>query len=96
MLHCKDHAVRNDAVHDHEKEHENQGKLNGYRPALTSARIRYQNGVLDYDTVLSLLLKVQQLDRTHIREQATLLTLQTGLCRALGKGWRTSFPDPSQ
>ena len=63
--------------------------------ALTSARIRYQNGVLDYDTVLSLLLKVQQLDRTHIREQATLLTLQTGLCRALGKGWRTSFPEAS-
>ncbi len=63
--------------------------------ALTSARIRYQNGVLDYDTVLSLLLKLQQLDRTHIREQASLLTLQTGLFRALGKGWRTSFPDAS-
>ncbi len=63
--------------------------------ALTSARIRYQNGVLEYDTVLSLLLKLQQLDRTHIREQAALLTLQTGLCRALGKGWRTSFPDAS-
>jgi NodT family efflux transporter outer membrane factor (OMF) lipoprotein len=63
--------------------------------ALTSARIRYQNGVLDYNTVLSLLLKLQQLDRTHIREQASLLTLQTGLCRALGKGWRTSFPDAS-
>jgi NodT family efflux transporter outer membrane factor (OMF) lipoprotein len=65
------------------------------RAALTSARVRYQNGVLDYDTVLSLLLKLQQLDRTHIREQAALLTLQTGLCRALGKGWRTSFPDAS-
>lgn len=63
--------------------------------ALTSARIRYQNGILDYDTVLSLLLKLQQLDRTRIREQASLLTLQTGLCRALGKGWRTSFPDAS-
>ncbi len=63
--------------------------------ALASARVRYQNGVLDYDTVLSLLLKLQQLDRTHIREQAALLTLQTGLCRALGKGWRTSFPDAS-
>ncbi len=63
--------------------------------ALTSARIRYQNGILDYDTVLSLLLKLQQLDRIRIREQASLLTLQTGLCRALGKGWRTSFPDAS-
>jgi outer membrane protein, multidrug efflux system len=63
--------------------------------ALTSARVRYQNGVLDYDTVLSLLLKLQQLERTRIREQASLLTLQTGLCRALGKGWRSSFPDAS-
>jgi outer membrane protein, multidrug efflux system len=63
--------------------------------ALASARIRYQNGVLDYDTVLSLLLKLQQLERTRIREQASLLTLQTGLCRALGKGWRSSFPDAS-
>jgi len=63
--------------------------------ALASARIRYQNGVLDYDTVLSLLLKLQQLERTRIREQASLLTLQTGLYRALGKGWQTSFPDAS-
>jgi len=63
--------------------------------ALTSARIRYQNGVIDYDTVLSLTLKLQQIDRTSIREQASLLTLQTGLCRALGKGWRASFPDTS-
>jgi NodT family efflux transporter outer membrane factor (OMF) lipoprotein len=63
--------------------------------ALDSAQFRYRNGVLDYDTVLSLLLKLQQLDRTHIREQASLLTLQTGLFRALGKGWRTSFPDAS-
>jgi NodT family efflux transporter outer membrane factor (OMF) lipoprotein len=63
--------------------------------ALTSARIRYQNGVIDYDTVLSLTLKLQQIDRTLIREQASLLTLQTGLCRALGKGWRSSFPDAS-
>ena len=63
--------------------------------ALTSARVRYQNGVLDYDTVLSLLLKLQQLDRTRVREQASLLTQQTGLCRALGKGWRSSFPDAS-
>lgn len=63
--------------------------------ALTSARIRYQNGVLDYDTMLSLLLKLQQLERTRIREQASLLTQQTGLCRALGKGWRSSFPDAS-
>ena len=65
------------------------------RSALTSAQVRYRNGVLDYDTVLSLLLKLQQLERTHIREQASLLTLQTGLCRALGKGWRSSFPDAS-
>lgn len=63
--------------------------------ALASAQVRYRNGVLDYDTVLSLLLKLQQLERTNIREQASLLTLQTGLCRALGKGWRSSFPDAS-
>lgn len=72
-----------------------QTQRDAAQAALTSARIRYQNGVLEYDTVLSLLLKLQQLDRTHIREQATLLTLQTGLYRALGKGWRTSFPDYS-
>lgn len=65
------------------------------RDALASARVRYQSGVLDYDTVLSLLLKLQQLERTAVREQAALLTLQTGLCRALGQGWRSSFPDAS-
>lgn len=65
------------------------------RDALASARFRYQSGVLDYDTVLTLLLKLQQLERTAVREQATLLTLQTGLCRALGQGWRSPFPDAS-
>jgi NodT family efflux transporter outer membrane factor (OMF) lipoprotein len=63
------------------------------RAALASARIRYQNGVIAYDTVLSLLLKLQQLDRSLTQEQASLLILQTGLCRSLGKGWRTAFPD---
>jgi hypothetical protein len=43
--------------------------------------------------VLSLLLKVQQLERSWIQERASLLTLQTGLCRALGKGWRQEFPE---
>jgi NodT family efflux transporter outer membrane factor (OMF) lipoprotein len=63
------------------------------RSALESARIRYRNGVLEYDNVLSLLLKVQQLERSRIQERAALLTLQTGLCRALGRGWRQAFPD---
>ena len=63
------------------------------RSALESARVRYRNGVLEYDTVLSLLLKVQQLERSRIQERAALLNLQTGLCRALGRGWRQAFPD---
>lgn len=62
------------------------------KAALESARVRYQNGVISYDTTLSLLLKVQQLQRTRIQEQASLLKSQTGLCRALGKGWRSAFP----
>lgn len=70
-------------------------QLGAAKDALASARIRYQNGVLAYDTVLSLLLKSQQLERSLVREEASLLTLQTGLCRALGKGWRSSFPDAS-
>lgn len=73
------------------------------KAALDSARVRYQNGVITYDTTLSLLLKVQQLQRTRIQEQASLLKSQTGLCRALGKGWRSAFspaplhstPEPS-
>ena len=60
--------------------------------ALGSARIRYQYGVVTYDTALSLLLKLQQLERTSIQAQASLLISQTGLCRALGKGWRSAFP----
>ncbi len=60
--------------------------------ALGSARIRYQYGVVTYDTALSLLLKLQQLDRTAIQARASLLISQTGLCRALGKGWRSAFP----
>lgn len=62
--------------------------------ALDSAHTRYLNGVVGYDTVLSLLLKHQQLERTRIQAQSALLTLQSGLCRALGKGWRSAFPDP--
>lgn len=60
--------------------------------ALSSARIRYQNGVVTYDIVLNLLLKLQQLERTIIQEEATLLINQTGLCRALGKGWQSAIP----
>jgi outer membrane protein TolC len=68
-------------------------QLEAARAALQSARVRYQNGVLEYDTVLSLLLKVQQLERARIQEKASLLASQTGLCRALGRGWRLAFPD---
>jgi NodT family efflux transporter outer membrane factor (OMF) lipoprotein len=68
-------------------------QLEAARAALRSARVRYQNGVLEYDTVLSLLLKVQQLERARIQEKASLLASQTGLCRALGRGWRQAFPD---
>jgi NodT family efflux transporter outer membrane factor (OMF) lipoprotein len=60
--------------------------------ALSSARIRYQNGVVTYDIVLNLLLKLQQLERTVIQEEAALLINQAGLCRALGKGWQSAFP----
>ena len=68
-------------------------QLEAARSALQSARVRYQNGVLEYDTVLSLLLKVQGLERTRIQAKAALLNFQTGLCRALGRGWRQAFPD---
>lgn len=68
-------------------------QLEAARSALQSARVRYQNGVLEYDTVLSLLLKVQGLERGRIQAKATLLNFQTGLCRALGRGWRQAFPD---
>jgi hypothetical protein len=43
--------------------------------------------------VLSLLLKVQSLERTRIQAKASLLNFQTGVCRALGRGWRQAFPD---
>ncbi len=69
-------------------------QLAAARSALESARVRYQNGVIEYDTVLSLLLKVQSLERTRIQAKASLLNFQTGLCRALGRGWRQAFPDP--
>jgi NodT family efflux transporter outer membrane factor (OMF) lipoprotein len=68
-------------------------QLAAARSALESARVRYGNGVLEYDTVLSLLLKVQGLERGRIQAKASLLTFQTGLCRALGRGWRQAFPD---
>jgi NodT family efflux transporter outer membrane factor (OMF) lipoprotein len=68
-------------------------QLEAARSALQSARVRYQNGVLEYDTVLSLLLKVQGLERGRIQAKAALLNFQTGLCRALGRGWRQAFPD---
>jgi NodT family efflux transporter outer membrane factor (OMF) lipoprotein len=59
---------------------------------LSSARIRYQNGVVTYDIVLNLLLKLQQLERTVIQEEAALLINQAGLCRALGRGWQSAYP----
>lgn len=68
-------------------------QLTAARTALESAQVRYANGVLQYDTVLSLLLKVQQLERTRVQEQASLLISQTALCRALGRGWRQDFTD---
>lgn len=60
--------------------------------AQRSAVVRYQNGVQSYDTVLSLLLKLQQLERTRVQAQAALLIQQAGLCRALGKGWHDNAP----
>lgn len=68
-------------------------QLAAARSALESARVRYGNGVLEYDTVLSLLLKVQGLERGRIQAKASLLNFQTGLCRSLGRGWRQAFPD---
>lgn len=62
--------------------------------ALQNARWRYQNGLLPYNTVLEQQLRLQQLERTRVQEQAALLIMQAGLCRSLGKGWRTHFSSP--
>ena len=84
------------AVHTLRKQQELRDALivqrHAVEAALLSARIRYQNGVVTYDIVLNLLLKLQQLERTVIQEEAALLITQTGLCRALGKGWQSTFP----
>jgi NodT family efflux transporter outer membrane factor (OMF) lipoprotein len=62
--------------------------------ALQSAHHRYQNGLLPYNTVLEQQLRLQQLERSRVQEQAALLLMQSGLCRSLGKGWRTHFSSP--
>ncbi|MDO4768214.1 MAG: efflux transporter outer membrane subunit [Pseudomonadota bacterium] len=62
--------------------------------ALQNARWRYQNGLLPYNTVLDQRLRLQQLERTRVQQQAALLIMQAGLCRSLGKGWRTHFSSP--
>ncbi len=70
-------------------------QLDAAKAARASALLRYRNGVLEYATVISLHLKVQQLQRTMIQQQGSLLTRQAGLCRALGKGWRSALsPTP--
>ena len=54
--------------------------------ALQNARWRYQNGLLPYNTVLDQRLRLQQLERARVQQQAALLIMQAGLCRSLGKG----------
>lgn len=60
--------------------------------SLGSARTRYGQGLVAYETVLTQQLKVHQLERSIIQKHAELLIIQAGLCRALGHGWRTHFP----
>lgn len=55
--------------------------------ALEQAKERYQNGIVDYLTVLTSLLSVQSLERNIVQRQADLLLYQIALHRALGGGW---------
>ena len=54
---------------------------------LQQARERYQNGVVDYLTVLTSLLSVQSLERNIVQRQADFLLYQIALCRTLGGSW---------
>jgi NodT family efflux transporter outer membrane factor (OMF) lipoprotein len=55
--------------------------------ALEQAKERYQNGIVDYLTVLTSLLNVQSLERNLVQRQADLLLYQIALHRALGGAW---------
>lgn len=57
------------------------------RQTLNEARRRYLNGVDDYLSMLSALTGVQELERTLVKEQATLLKNRIALYRALGGDW---------
>ncbi len=57
------------------------------KTTLQQARERYQNGIVDYLTVLTNLLNVQSLERNLVQRQADLLLYQIALYRTLGGSW---------
>lgn len=61
------------------------------RKALKEAGNRYRKGLTDYLPVLTQLLKVQDLERNLIQQQANLLGARISLYRALGGTWTESL-----
>ena len=61
------------------------------RKALKEAGNRYRKGLNDYLPVLTQLLKVQDLERNLIQQQANLLGARISLYRALGGTWTESL-----
>jgi outer membrane protein, multidrug efflux system len=61
------------------------------RKALKEAGNRYRKGLNDYLPVLTQLLKVQELERNLIQQQANLLGFRISLYRALGGTWTESL-----
>jgi len=65
------------------------------RNVIGRVRDRYLNGAEDYQRVLNALLSYQQLQRSRLSGQRTLLQYRIDLCRALGTGWSMPTAEPS-
>ena len=68
-----------------------QKQLTIAKMTLQQAKERYQNGIVDYLTVLTSLLNVQSLERSLVQRQADLLLYQVALSRTLGGSWYTTI-----
>lgn len=64
-----------------------QIQLNASNNALSEARSRYSNGLIDYLPVLTELITVQNLELTLIQRKADLLVARVNLYQALGGTW---------
>jgi len=86
--------IREEKTREHIMQTEKQ--LDAAETALTEARARYVNGLIDYLPVLTQLLSVQGLEIDLVARNQDLLGARISLYRALGGTWADTLPPPGE